>query len=89
MAVAVADRYRGRGGSVADEAITVALEAAADHAAQQGQQRAYVYGYVHDKNLPSQRMCRRRGFTHDGAAPLANYQQWSVVVTLTPAYSAP
>lgn len=89
MAVAVAERYRGWDGSVADEAITVALEAAADQAAQRGHERTHIFGYVHDRNLPSQRMCQRRGFTCDGAAPLANYQQWSVTVALDPALSVP
>ena len=44
MAVAVAIRYCRQGGAVADEAITVALEAAAEEAAQRGYTRPTFSG---------------------------------------------
>lgn len=89
MAVAVARHYRGRDGFIADEAITQALEVAADRSAQEGHENAYIFGYIHEENVPSQRMCERRGFTHEGDSPLKDYQQWSITVDLSPAPSVP
>jgi RimJ/RimL family protein N-acetyltransferase len=81
MGVAVAMRYRRQGGAYADEAITQALQAAADQAAQHGRPHAYVTGFVHERNLASQRMCQRHGFMRVGPAPgLASYEEWSIIV---------
>jgi hypothetical protein len=85
MAVAVALRYRRQGGAVADEAITETLRAAASQPAHDGQSHVYMAGSIHDQNIPSQRMCQRRGFTYEGAEPaLADHQRWSVLVSLDP-----
>jgi RimJ/RimL family protein N-acetyltransferase len=80
--VGVARRYRGQGGAVANEAMTVAIQAAFDAVASAGHQQVRIIGLVHVKNLASQRMCQRNGLVCDGPAPEADgYDQWSAVVT--------
>lgn len=81
QAVAVARNYRGQGGAVADEALTVAMRSAFETVASRGHSRAYIMGRVHNRNLVSQQMCQRNGFRCDGpASGVADYQEWSVIV---------
>lgn len=83
-AVAVARRYRGQDGAVAKETIREALATIRDQAASQGQPTAYVFGYIHERNLPSQQMCAVEGFTCDDPIPdEEGLQQWSAVVAGT------
>lgn len=84
--VAVDNRYRGQGGAVADEAITLAMQTAFDAVASRGHPQVYVFGLIDTRNTASQRMCQRRGFISEGEAPDAEgYEQWSVAVTFDPA----
>lgn len=86
MAVAVALRYRRRDRMIADEALTEVLEAAAREEVHRGQWQVYISGSIHDRNIASQRMCQRHGFTCDGPEPyLPLHQRWSVILTLDPA----
>lgn len=88
--LAVANRYRGQGGAVADEAITVARQAVYDAAALQGHSHVYISGLVHFKNRASQAMCQRHGFTCEDPEPDENgYQQWSVTVAFDQTPVAP
>jgi hypothetical protein len=79
--VAVARRYRGQDGSVARETLAEALATIRDQAASQGKSTAFVYCYIHERNLPSQRMCEVQGFTcDDPTTDEDGLQQWSVVL---------
>jgi hypothetical protein len=86
MAVAVALRYRRRDRMIADEALTEVLEAAAREEVHRAQWQVYISGSIHDRNISSQRMCQRHGFTCDGPEPyLPLHQRWSAILTLDPA----
>ncbi len=63
-AVAVACRHRGGDGRYADEALDVALSAAADHGHGLGHPVVSVYGLVAPQNQPSRDMNARAGLRH-------------------------
>jgi hypothetical protein len=82
LAVAVSTRYRGQGGAVADEALLEGLNAAADLGVASGLSVVSVFGLIHSRNLASQGMCQRHGFTYEGDDPdEPDYQVWSVAVS--------
>jgi hypothetical protein len=80
-AVAVALRHRHQGGNVAWETITEALATILDDSAVRGYQEARVFGEIHQQNVPSQRMCERRGFRRVGPAGVPEHELWSIPVT--------
>lgn len=61
-AVAVAVRYRGQGGSLADEALEVALETAAARGREEGLDAVRLVGWVDPRNDASKRLNTRAGF---------------------------
>jgi RimJ/RimL family protein N-acetyltransferase len=61
-AVAVAVGYRGQGGSLADEALEVALETAAARGREEGLDAVRLVGWVDPRNDASKRLNTRAGF---------------------------
>jgi hypothetical protein len=63
QAIAVAARHRGQSSAHADEALYVALEAAAQRALKSRHEKTVVVGWVDPRNNPSRLMNQRAGFT--------------------------
>jgi hypothetical protein len=81
QAIAVSVRYRGQGGAYADEALAAGLDHAGRRARAAGLGQVIAVGWVHQRNKPSQLLCRRAGFTYrrdtrDGL------QEWAVLLEL-------
>lgn len=81
--VAVDNRYRGQGGAIADETITLAMQTAFDTVASRGHEQADIFGLVDVRNSASKQMCERHGFSCIGASSAQDdeYEQWSIAVT--------
>jgi hypothetical protein len=81
QAIAIATRYRGQFGAHADEALDVALEAAAARGSKSGVDAVTVIGLVHPRNIASKRLNERAGFTHVGNVQ-AGLEQWAIILDL-------
>lgn len=81
LAVAVARRHRGTGGHIADEALQVTLEAFKQHGREHGTSEFGVVGWIHPRNLPSQKLSGRAGFTRLRAIS-ADLEEWGMTVDL-------
>jgi hypothetical protein len=80
-AIAISVRYRGKGGSHADEALAVALDIAGDRARATGCEAVIAVAWIHPRNQPSQLLCQRAGLVRrrdvqDGL------QEWAVQLDL-------
>jgi GNAT superfamily N-acetyltransferase len=82
QAIALATRYRGQGGAHGDEALDVALEAAAEHAQRMGIDEVLVVGWVHPRNDASKLLNQRAGFTHRRNTP-AGLEEWVLLLDLS------
>lgn len=83
-AIAVATRVRGRGGKYADEALELALRAAADYGFSKYNSVVTVVGQVDPRNAASQRMSARAGLVHLDDVADGRYQEWGRDLELPP-----
>ena len=81
QAIAIAVRLRGEGGTHADEALDVALEAAAERGQRSGCGTVTVVGWVQPRNTPAREMNRRAGFTCLGYTP-GGLEEWALTINL-------
>lgn len=81
QAIAVAARHRGQGGAHGDEALNVALEAAAQRGRRIGRDEVVVVGWVDPRNNPSKFLNQRAGFAQRRITP-AGLEEWAIVLDL-------
>jgi hypothetical protein len=86
--IAVAVRHRGQGGAHGDEALNVALQAAAQRGRRIGRDEIVVVGWVDPRNNPSKLLNQRAGFTLRRIT-LAGLEEWVIVLDLDYADEAP
>lgn len=79
QAIAVATRYRGQGGMHGDEALNVALEAAAQRGRKAGRDKIVVVGWVDPRNNPSKLLNLRAGFTQRRITP-SGLEEWVIAL---------
>jgi hypothetical protein len=80
--VAVSTNARGKGGSIADEALALISEVACERANAVGGEFALVTGQIHRENRPSEALFIRSGF-EPYSVPSGDYQQWVIRLPLT------
>lgn len=79
QAIAVAARYRGQGGAHGDEALDVAIQAAAQRGRRTGKHEIVLVGWVDPRNTPSKLLNQRAGFTLRRITP-AGLEEWVIVL---------
>lgn len=79
---AVALRHRHKGGGIADEMMSRALDEITTRAFEVGASVVEVTGLIHEENRPSQSMARRAGLRHTGQLGDSPFQQWTVTLLL-------
>lgn len=80
---AVANRYRGRGGGVADEMMTHAFDTMTVRAIEVGVDFIEASTWIDESNKASQKMCRRFGLRQVAFKEDENLQRWSVVLQVS------
>jgi hypothetical protein len=81
QAIAVAARYRGQGGAHADEALNIALEAAAQRGLGNGRSEIIMVSWVDPKNEPSKFLHQRAGFALRQITQ-ARLEEWAIALEL-------
>lgn len=82
QAIAAAVRCRGQGGAYGDEALSVALEAAAQRGRRIGRDEIVVVGWVDPRNNPGKLLNQRAGFTMRRITPVG-LEEWVMVLRVT------
>jgi hypothetical protein len=76
--LAITQRHRGQGGTLADEAVGQMIDQAKELALAQGASGLIAIAWAHPLNVPSHRMLARNGFRRRGQ-PAPDVEDWVLV----------
>jgi hypothetical protein len=83
LAIAVAARFRGKGGEYADEALQTTLDVIEERVSQYDLESFLAFGLIDRRNQASKRMCERAGLVHVGDNP-NGLEEWAILIDLQP-----